>query len=154
MRRRATTRATALRAALLSLAVVAGVLAMHAVGGGAHGAGSTGHPAAAAAGVTGHAVSHGMPGTAPTVAVVPNIAERVPAGLAAQEPGAPEQLAVPAAMCVAMLLSVLALIRRAAGHVSLVRRSKLAERGPVQRSVRWPMFRPPDLLTELCVMRT
>lgn len=152
MRRHVLVRGAAPPAALLALVVVAGVLAMHAIVGGSHGTGeSPGHVTTAASSQGPHDM---LPaGGATQTGILASLVERVDAVLSEPGPADPTRLAVPAGACLAMLLSALVSVRRARTHGLVRRCDELRPR-------RWsaagaaPTGRPPDLLTELCVMRT
>lgn len=146
----------ALRSVLITLALVAGVLAMHALGGGAHSAGAAGHGASATSSRVGGGVVHQMhmPAASAMGSAVLDEVENLAAGLSAQRDETPVDGAVPAAMCVAMLLSAVVLLRRRQMQGLVPRHAAVPARGVAQSRGRRPQRRPPDLVAELCVMRT
>lgn len=132
---------------LPALALLLGLLAMHAVGGGPHSLHGVDHPMGPAGGA--------MERLDPAMHVM-----TAPAGLVADAAG-PGSRDVPgspsgamAAMCVVMLLSLV--IALAYGVVG--RAPRRADAPVVSRPVGWsgrPLRAPPpDLLTRLCVLRT
>lgn len=157
MRQRASLRTPAHQAVVLAVAVavVLGVLAMHAVGGGAHNPTSAGHGTVADAGeppVQAHALHDVL---APAGEPFATAMEGVTASLSAAARGESSDGAVATiAVCVAMLLSVVVLLRRAHDRSAPTRRSEPVQRALLARSGHPPTARPPDLVTELCVMRT
>lgn len=147
MRQRSELGAPGLLAVLASLAVVFGVLSMHAIDGGAHTPGSADH--AIAAGPSVHGSMHVQLGD------VVGAIGGVSASTAAVAPlGTPEGAAASAAVCMAVLLTVVLVVRRRLGHArSLPRLGNRWRRGIACVRGSFPA-RPPDLLAELCVMRT
>jgi hypothetical protein len=161
MRLRVASSVPNLPALIAALAVVCGVLSMHAVDGGAHSSRAAGHgvsgsPSAAVsmhvepardalldmpaelAGAAGHAL------LSPNAAFAGRLA-----------PGIPEQgAAAVTAVCIAALLSFVVVVRRSVGRSWALPRglSRWTRRAPSRR--RPTPARPPDLLAELCVMRT
>lgn len=131
-----------------ALAVVFAVLSMHTVDGGAH------SPSSAA-----HAVSAGSSALGPMQAHLDDISNGVSATarvavIALTPPAVPGDSALAAAVCIAVLLGVVLVVRpgwrrRGSRHQL---RSTWA-RGIDRAQHAFP-GRPPDLLTELCVMRT
>ena len=145
-----------LRSALVALALVAGILAMHALGGGPHSVGAVGHGTPASNDRMGEGPVHELHtsgASAMGTAVLDGVAN-LTGGLSAQPDRAPVDPAAPMAMCLAMLLSAVVLIRRRQVQSLLPRHCADPARATVHRRGRQPGARPPDLLTELCVMRT
>lgn len=148
MRQRAELGAPRLLAVLASLAVVFGVLSMHAIDGGAHTALSAGHPIAA--GPSAHGPMHVSLGD--VVGVIDSVSASTRAAVAPLR--MPEGQAAAAGVCIAMLLNVMLAVRRRLGDAQFLPRlgsqwthATSPARGPFPA-------RPPDLLVELCVMRT
>lgn len=151
MRRR--TRLPSLRLLLTAVVVVLGVLSMHAVSGGPHTPRGVAHamssgPAAVASDAGGTVAHAGIS----VQGVVAQLAPPLPEIAAPALPTEPS--AAMAAMCVAMLLSlVVALGFRLLGRM----RASAAARPPalsVRRGSEVTRAPPPDLLTRLCVLRT
>ena len=147
MRQRSELGVPRLSAVLAALAVVFGVLSMHAVDGGAHTPGSVSHAIAVAPSV--HGPLHVQLGD------VVGAIGGVSASTAAVAPlGMPEGQAAAAAVCIAVLLTVVLVVRPRLWHTrSLPRLRRRCTRGIARVRGSFPA-RPPDLLAELCVMRT
>ena len=146
MRQRPELGVSRLSAVLAALVVVVGVLSMHAVDGGAHTPGSADH--AIGAGVSVHEPMYAQPGDVGAIGGVPvSTADAAPLGM-------PRGQAAAAAVCIAVLLSVVLVVRRRLGQTwSLPRLRSRWTRGVTRARGSFP-GRPPDLLAELCVMRT
>lgn len=143
----------ALRLALVAVALLSGILAMHAVAGGPHSAGVAGHSPSASD--VSHVPTHGLHEVAASVveAVPLDAVMNLAAGVSAQQDAPPGDAASSVLACVAMLFSAL-FIRGRQPQSSATRHKggpahALVPRGEPSRGTR-----PPDLLTELCVMRT
>ena len=147
MRQRSELGVPRLSGVLAALAVVLGVLSMHAVDGGAHTPGSAGHAIAAAPSV--HGPVHVQ--LRDVVDAIGGVSGST-AGVAPL--GMPEGQDAAAAVCIAVLLTVVLVVRPRMWHTrSLPRLRKRWTRGIARVLGSFPA-RPPDLLAELCVMRT
>lgn len=147
-------RGRALRVVLTAVAVVLGVLAMHAVSGGSHSASAP--LSSAGAHATAGDASDGMVGD-----LVPaeHLASASAAGallldLAAGAAEAPDpQPMAMLAMCLAVLLAAFVLVRRLAQRPTALLRATRPAPAPRARRVAWQPP-PDDLLLRICVMRT
>ena len=148
MRQRPGFRMPRLSAALGALAVVFAVLSMHAVDGGAHTPGSAAHAVSAGSSAQGPMQAH-------LEDVVNDVSATTRAAVTAlAPPKMPEDGAMAAAVCIAVLLSVVFVVRPGWRRAGFRLPLRTAWTRAIDRAGQAFPGRPPDLLTELCVMRT
>jgi hypothetical protein len=135
-------------AVLGALALVFAVLSMHAVDGGAHTPGSAAHAAGAGSPAQGVTLGH-------LEDVTDDLSKATRAAVTAlAPPEMPGESVTAPAVCIAVLLSVVLIARPGVWPTCFrprLRNSSTRRIAPVRDA--FP-GRPPDLLTELCVMRT
>lgn len=156
-------RVTPLRAAVTSLAVVLGILSMHALSGGPHTPRGVEHVMTDATAGTGSlvdgpmaamsAMAAGLDALEAAAGTTLTLAGALPALVdAAPDPPPPDPAM--AAMCAAVLLAVAVAVGFRLARRSPPRPALTYVSRAVRGSGRAPRARPPDLLTVLCVMRT